>query len=90
MRLWDVSRPTEARSLGQPLTGHTDYALAVAFSPRGYTLASIGLDGVVYLWDTKVNDAVARICATTHGILTRPQWQREIPDLPYRPPCQAS
>jgi hypothetical protein len=35
-----------------------------------------------------VNQAIQRICTTTSGILTQPQWKRYIPELPFEPPCR--
>jgi WD40 repeat protein len=86
VRLWNTA---PAGPFGDPLTGHTDYALAVAFSPVSNTLASIGNDDTVYLWDMNVRDAISRICAATVGMLTPSQWHRDLPGVPYSPPCPA-
>ncbi|MFI0975987.1 hypothetical protein ACH4SP_03050 [Streptomyces sp. NPDC021093] len=56
VRLWDMSRPTQAVLLGKPLRGFADSVLTVAFSADGHLLAGGSLDGTVRLWDVRRPD----------------------------------
>ncbi|MDX8030415.1 TIR domain-containing protein [Lentzea sp. BCCO 10_0856] len=50
VRLWDVSDPAKPKQLGVPLTDHTGWVAAMAFSPDGATLATASFAEVI-LWD---------------------------------------
>lgn len=55
VRLWD---PATGRLVGEPLAGHTNTVMAVAFSPDGRLLATVGYDGIVRLWDPRTGQIV--------------------------------
>ncbi|WP_189296140.1 WD40 repeat domain-containing protein [Streptomyces cinerochromogenes] len=85
--LWEVVDPGHPAALGKPLTGPAQPVMSVAFSPDGHTLAATTDDGVATLWDLDVESAISRICADSSGALSRQQWSRYVPQLPYDPPC---
>ena len=57
MRLWDAAT---GRPVGQPLTGHTEGVVSVAFSPDGQRIVSGGMDNTVLLWDAAIGQPVGR------------------------------
>ena len=76
-----VGRGDRASSLGEPLTGHSDWVNSVAFSPDGKTLASGSDDKSIILWDRRV-DAPAHLGEPLTGHYRRgvqrglqPGWQ---------------
>jgi hypothetical protein len=60
---------------------------AVAFSSDNHTLATGSADTTARLWETNLDNAVARICRTTPAITTQ-EWDYYLPGLPYQPPCR--
>ncbi|TXS08806.1 MULTISPECIES: hypothetical protein [Streptomyces] len=87
IHLWNVTDPDHPTTIGRPLTVDTGFVAVLAFSPDGHTLAATTDDGVATLWDLKVESAIDRICAASSGTLSRQQWNRYVPELPYDPPC---
>ncbi|MFF9061797.1 hypothetical protein ACF09K_24340 [Streptomyces sp. NPDC014882] len=85
--LWDVTDPDHPSPIGVPLTVETGFVAVLAFSPDGHTLAATTDDGVATLWDLNVESAISRICEGSSGALSRQQWKRYVPQLPYDPPC---
>ncbi|MDN5919813.1 MAG: WD40 repeat domain-containing protein [Pseudonocardia sp.] len=67
--LWDMTNPVGGRSVGDPITGHTDNIYATSFGAGG-VLASGGRDRTVRLWHLDVDRAIGRVCAATPDTLT--------------------
>src|SRR5262249_53977811 len=92
--LWDLTDPIHPHRLGSSLANDVG-ATSVVFTPDGRTVAVASVGGHVTLWDlTNLNNlrdqVLTRACSVTHGGLTRAEWTRYIPDLPYQTTCPSS
>lgn len=87
IRLWDLSSLTRPKPLGQALTGHPRTITSLALNSSGRVLISSGGEGTTRLWPLAADDAVRQLCQTTGNTLTRAEWERHLPNLPYRTNC---
>nr|WP_168487218.1 WD40 repeat domain-containing protein [Streptomyces sp. RLB1-33]QIY68216.1 hypothetical protein HEP84_01825 [Streptomyces sp. RLB1-33] len=86
LRLWDVSDPAHPAAIGQPFAVNALELDSLAFTPDSKTLAFGGADGTVRLWPLGTDQTIRQICANTDAP-SRPQWQKYLFALPYRPTC---
>ena len=85
--LWDVSNPVAAIQLGRPLSGHTNDAIAVTFSPDSRFLASSSLDGSIILWDVDPQSWANHACQKVGRNFTNTEWARYFPEEEYHATC---
>lgn len=84
--LWDLTDRHQPRTYAT-LTALSNAVWMVSFSPDGHTLAAGGADTTVQLWNTDPEQVADYICATAGDSITVPEWNRYLPDVPYKPPC---
>src|SRR5262249_23751543 len=59
----------------------------LAFAGDNHTLIGTMSYGLVDVWELDSEINTAALCAGSGPRITRAQWNRDIPDLPYAPPC---
>jgi WD40 repeat protein/energy-coupling factor transporter ATP-binding protein EcfA2 len=88
--LWDVTDAKQPKQIAAlAASGATT---ATAFSPTNRVLAIAGADRAApgsapRLWDTDIERVAARICELAWPTITRAEWDRYLPGIPYQPPC---
>ncbi|MEU7833766.1 protein kinase [Nonomuraea sp. NPDC049129] len=83
VQLWDVATP---RKLGPSMTADVDSLLA-AFGSGGAVLHTLDETGVLRDMSVGPEATAATICARAGRGLTRADWQRYLPGVPYREVC---
>src|SRR5437868_4014058 len=87
-RLWEVATCTP---LGLPLagsaTGGGDPIMALAFSASGGDLYVLTSSGRLRTYPVDPDRAAAAVCARLGTAVTAAEWQRLIPEAPYRKVC---
>jgi DNA-binding XRE family transcriptional regulator/Tol biopolymer transport system component len=84
VRVWDVATDRQITAL----TGPGGAVTSVAFSPDGTTLATGSADHTVRLWHVAyLVNLVPHLCASAGRSLTRAEWARYVPGLPYQRVC---
>jgi WD40 repeat protein len=91
IQFWDIR---ERRPLGQQLTAASGQVLSIEFTPDDSRLLSVGRDGVrswdALLWSRSWTALQERVCLGVRRSLSRAEWQRFLPDEPYRETCPAA
>jgi WD40 repeat protein len=82
--LWTSSHPEEPVAV---LADHSEYVADLAFSADGSTLASVGADNEVFIWDLDARSMSEAICADVQTPLSPANWQRYLPDQQPEPVC---
>ncbi|MCK9925090.1 WD40 repeat domain-containing protein [Frankia sp. AgPm24] len=82
---WDVAHPAASPVR---LGGRRGAMVAVSYTPDGRYLVGGPNQVVGFVWDTDTERVVDQICTRMGDPITRAEWARYLPDLPYRPPCR--
>ena len=85
--LWNIANPAAPVRLAS-LTGPAGTVFAAVFSPDGTTLAAGSQDATTRLWQVTPAAAAAYVCATAGTPMTKAEWSRYLPGVPYTPPCK--
>ncbi|HUY46097.1 MAG TPA: helix-turn-helix domain-containing protein [Streptosporangiaceae bacterium] len=84
--LWNVTSLRQP-SLLATLAGPAGAVFTGSFGSTGAILATGGSGNLVQFWDTSTDQVAAYVCATAGDRITRSEWRKYIPGLPYDPPC---
>lgn len=84
--LWNISNPAHPVILGT-LTGPSGAVFSATFSPSGKMIAASSQDNTTRLWFANSSLAGTYICSVAGDGITRAEWDRYVPGLPYDPPC---
>jgi WD40 repeat protein len=84
--LWNVTGPRGPRHLAT-LSGSADALYTDVFDGDRPILVTAGTGRTVRLWNADAERVAALLCSVAGTPITRAEWNRYLPDHPYRPPC---
>jgi WD40 repeat protein len=89
--LWSTTDPHRVAPVGRITFSNATAVLppvtTISFNPDG-DLLSVGLAGrVQFLVDLDTDRLYRQYCALPESRITRAEWNRYLPGVPYRPPC---
>jgi WD40 repeat protein len=85
LTLWDVTQQT---TIGKKLYGHNSNISRVIFSPNGKFLVSGDVNGLVMLWDIKLQSWLKKMCHIAGRNLSHEEWKQFIGNaIPYQKTC---
>ncbi|MET8156974.1 serine/threonine-protein kinase [Sphaerisporangium sp. NPDC005289] len=86
VQLWDVDAK---RRIGVPVKLFGDFAMSMAFDPDGSALTISDQSGTLYRLPAGAGAAATAVCARAGRTLTRAEWTRYLPGIPYRDVCRS-
>lgn len=89
VQLWDIHHPAAPvahASLVPPRATADDPVTGARFSTSGSTLYAATTDAV-FVYDADPAALANRLCSVTGRPVTRAQWRRYVPGIPYENPC---
>ncbi|MFE9325628.1 AAA family ATPase [Nocardia sp. NPDC052278] len=87
VRLWDFTDRRHPRLVSSSIAPPGPNVWFIQFHPQGDYLSASSSGGERRLWDLDEQHAIERICHATATLMTPELWQRYLPQLSYRPPC---
>ncbi|MFD4481592.1 hypothetical protein ACFWPU_36535 [Streptomyces sp. NPDC058471] len=84
LQMWDAA---SRQPLGDPLPTPGDEVVALTFSTDGRTLYTAGRHSAPRALAVDPERVTASICKRAHGGLSRADWHRYIPEVPYIDVC---
>ncbi|MFD6223726.1 nSTAND1 domain-containing NTPase [Nocardia asteroides] len=85
--VWDLGDPRAPRRSSGPLGPSDGRHRRAVLHPRGEHLMILTDNGQLGVWDLDPQRVAERICRSTGDLLTEDVWRRQLPHVPYRPPC---
>ena len=91
VQLWDIRRRAASvlrASLALPsqATSAEQRVSSVAFTPSAATLL-VATDDSIFFYDADPAVLAKRLCSFAGRPISRGQWERQVPGVPYENPC---